>query len=244
MKDCVRIAICEDSDSDRRELKTQILKYLDENGLYVSIDEFHSGEDFLKTDLSEYNLVFMDIFMEGINGMETARVLMDKNKRVQVVFTSTSIEFAAEAFSIEALHYIVKPVDEKQLYRVLDKFIDGLYSIKTVEIKVKRLVEDIYISDILYVEAAGKKNVIHMKNGVVEASQSLAEMAQILPADSFEMPIRWALVSMREVTAVYAGKLVLSDQTEIPVSRYKREEFKKKFADFRWTDMRRRMGGR
>lgn len=58
------------------------------------------------------------------------------------------------------------------------------------------------------------------------------------------MPIRWALVSMREITSMPSDKLNLSDQTEIPISRGKREEIKRAFANFRWADMRRRMRGR
>ena len=104
--------------------------------------------------------------------------------------------------------------------------------------------ESIYISDILYIEAKGKKTIIHMKNGTLEASQSLSEMAQIVPQGDFCMPIRWALVSMREITSMPSSVLKLSDQTEIPISRGKREEIKNTFADFRWADMRRRMRGR
>ena len=83
-----------------------------------------------------------------------------------------------------------------------------------------------------------------MKTGILEASQSLSEMSQLLPAGDFCMPIRWALVSMREITSMPSDKLKLSDQTEIPISRGKREEIKNAFADFRWADMRRRMRGR
>lgn len=100
------------------------------------------------------------------------------------------------------------------------------------------------MSDILYIEAKGKKTLIHMKTGILEASQSLSEMSQLLPASDLCRPIRWALVSMREITSMSSDKLKLSDQTEIPISRGKREEIKNAFANFRWADMRRRMRGR
>ena len=68
----------------------------DKNNLYVKIEEFSSGEAFLSSDTSVYSLVFMDIFMSGMNGMETAKKLISRNSRVQIVFGSTSTEFAAE----------------------------------------------------------------------------------------------------------------------------------------------------
>lgn len=244
MADSIRIAVCEDLKTDREKVITLLSSYLDQNNLYAEIDEFESGEAFLEADITHYSLVFMDIFMGKLNGMETAREIVRKNHKIQIVFVSSSIDFAAEAFNIEALHYIVKPIEKVQLYSVLDKFFESFYSMRTVEVKVGRMEESIYLSDILYIEARGKKTLIHMKTGVLEASQSLSEMQQILPAGDFCMPIRWALVSMREITSMPSDKLKLSDQTEIPISRGKREEIKNAFADFRWADMRRRMRGR
>lgn len=244
MEEVIRIAVCDDLKEDREVLIKILSEYLDQNNLYAEVDEFVSGEVFLESDISRYRLVFLDIFMDKLNGMETAKKLIRENHKVQIVFASTSIDFAAEAFTIEALHYIVKPIEEKQVYGVLDKFFDSFYSMRTIEVKVGRMEESIYISDILYIEAKGKKTIIHMKNGTLEASQSLSEMAQIVPQGDFCMPIRWALVSMREITSMPSNVLKLSDQTEIPISRGKREEIKNTFADFRWADMRRRMRGR
>ena len=239
-----KIAVCDDLKADRGKIISLLSSYLDQNNLCVKVDEFESGEAFLEADTAVYNLVFLDIFMGRLNGMEIARKIIQRNQKIQFVFVSTSIDFAAEAFNIEALHYIVKPIEKKQIYNVLDKFFESFYSMRTVEVKVGRLEESIYLSDILYIEAKGKKTLIHMKTGVLEASQSLSEMAQLLPDSDFCMPIRWALVSMREIISMPSDQLKLTDQTEIPISRRKREEIKKAFADFRWADMRRRIRGR
>ena len=179
-----------------------------------------------------------------MNGMETAKALMEKNNRLQIVFATTSLEFAAEAFEIEALHYIVKPVEKEQFYRVLDKFFSGYTSVRIVEVKVGRLEESVYISDLLYIEAKGKKTLLHLKNGTLETSESLSEMAELLPKEEFCQPIRWALVSMKKIVSVSSAALKLEDQTEIPISRGKRDEIKKAFADFKWMEMRRKMRGR
>ena len=210
MNNSIRIAVCDDLKTERQKIILLLSSYLDQNNLYAEIDEFESGEAFLNSDMTRYSLIFLDIFMGGLNGMETAKKIIQSNQKIQIVFDSTSIDFAAEAFNIEALHYIVKPIRKEQVYSVLDKFFESFYSMRTVEVKVGRLEESIYVSDILYIEAKGKKT----------------------------------LVSMREITSMPSDKLKLSDQTEIPISRGKREEIKNAFADFRWEDMRRRMRGR
>lgn len=244
MEKTIKIAVCDDNGEDRAQVHQYIADYLDANNLYAQIDEFISAEKFFESDSAMYDLVLFDIFMEGINGMEAAKQLIMSNGRVQIVFISTSIEYAAEAFNIEALHYIVKPIDRNQMYNVLDKFVDSFCAIRTIDVKVGRMVESVYLSDILYIEAKGKKTVIHLKKGDLETSQSLSEMAVLVPEGKFCMPIRWALVSMKEIIAVPASVVKLSDGTEIAVSRGKREEIKKIFADFKWADMRRKMRGR
>lgn len=241
MEKTINIAVCDDNDEDRERIQQYTADYLDENNLYVRLYEFASAEEFLQSNMELYDLVFFDIYMNEINGMEAAKRLIAVNQRTQVVFISTSIEFAAEAFSIEALHYIVKPIDRNQLYSVLDKFFDSFYTVRTIDVKVGRMTESVFLSDILYIEAKGKKTLIHLKKGELETSQSLSEMANIVPKDAFCMPIRWAIVSLHEIIAVPAATIQLSDGTEIPVSRGKREEVKKAFSDFKWADMRRRM---
>ena len=244
MKETRKIAVCDDQEQDRQTVLNLLAAYLDQNNLYAVIDTFSSGEALLDADVSSYNLVFLDIFMAEMNGMETAKALMEKNNRLQIVFATTSLEFAAEAFEIEALHYIVKPVEKEQFYRVLDKFFSGYTSVRIVEVKVGRLEESVYISDLLYIEAKGKKTLLHLKNGTLETSESLSEMAELLPKEEFCQPIRWALVSMKKIVSVSSAALKLEDQTEIPISRGKRDEIKKAFADFKWMEMRRKMRGR
>ena len=112
-----------------------------------------------------------------------------------------------------------------------------------MNVKVGRMEESIYISDILYAEADGKRAKIHTKKGVIDASMSMADLEEVLPANEFCRPIRWALVSMREIVAMPTDILKLSDKTEIPISRLKRKEIQDAFANYSWRSTRRRMRG-
>ena len=73
---------------------------------------------------------------------------------------------------------------------------------------------------------------------------SVAELERVLPEKEFCRPIRWALVSMREIAAMPTDVLKLSDQTEIPISRLTRREIQEAFADYSWRNTRRRMRGK
>ena len=139
---------------------------------------------------------------------------------------------------------LFRSVKKEKLFGILDRFFDSVYSLRTVNVKVGRLEESIYLSDILYVEADGKRAKVHTKKGVMEVSMSVAELERVLPEKEFCRPIRWALVSMREIAAMPTDVLKLSDQTEIPISRLKRREIQETFADYSWRSTRRRMRGK
>lgn len=240
----LKIAICDDLNEDRTRLHSLISNYLDKNNIYATIDEFSSGEDFLNSDTSIYMLVFMDIFMIGINGMETVKKLISQNPHVIVVFQTTSKDFAADAFSVSAFNYLIKPMSEEKLKVVLDRFLEHYYSVRTVTVKIDRIDEDIYLSDILYIEAKGKKTIIHTKHREYESTTSMAELCNRLPESDFCKPIRWAVVSMREIINMPSDKIELSDGTVIPISRNDRQKIKDRFADFKWKQMRKKLGVR
>lgn len=239
----LKIAVCDDNAADRKQIVIFLSQYLDRKNLCARIDEFASGEAFLSSNTAEYLLVFLDIYMDGINGMETARTLLRGNSRVQIVFNSSSGEFAAESYDVAALHYMVKPMDKNRLEQVLNKFFNCWDTLRTISVKVGRMEEDVYLSDIIYLEAHGKKSILHTKRGTLESSTPFAELRALLPADEFIRPIRYALAAVREVVNIPSTVLVMSDGTEIPISRNEKANMKKVFADYKWRKLRDGIGG-
>lgn len=240
----IKIAVCDDQATDRAPLLSLPKAYLEENSIIAQTFEFSLGEELLASDTDDLQLVFMDIYMGGASGMETAKALISRNDRLQVVFTTTSTEFAAEAYEIDALGYIVKPIEKLRLFGVLTRFFDSYFAVRKITVKIGRIDEDIYLSDILYAEAKGKHAVLHTKHGAYEISSSLSELSLLLPASDFFRPIRYAIVSLREITAIPSDVLTLSDGTELPISRGSRESVKQAFSDYKWRKMRSRLAGR
>ena len=243
MQKQLKIAVCDDNAADRAQIILFLSQYLDEENLCAHIDEYTSGEGFLAGATAQYALVFLDIFMDGINGMETAKKLIQENSQVQIIFNSTSGEFAAESYEVAALYYLVKPLEKEKLWPVLDKFFQCWYAVRMLTVKTGRTEEDVYLSDILFAEAHGKKSILHTKRGDLEASASLSELQAILPPSEFVRPIRYALVSVREIVKIPSHMLILSNGAEIPVSRSQRDAMKKAFADYQWRKLRAGGGG-
>ena len=239
----VKIAICDDTLQERETIKKYLSEYLDQNELVAHIDEFERGEDFLCSDTKSYNLVIMDIFMDKLNGMETAKRLITENQYAQVVFCSTSSEYAAESYDISALYYLLKPLDKEKFFAVLDKFFAVIASLKTITVKSGRIEESIFINDIIYVESSNHKSIIHTKNGPVTANNSMAELEKILTPYDFIRPIRYAIISLKEIVNVPSDTIKVSNGTVFSISRKERENVKQAFTDYKWKVMFGKQGG-
>lgn len=235
--DSIKIAICDDVKEEREKLKAHINEYLDINELVAEIDEFESGEAFLKSDTKRYSLVVLDIFMGELNGMDTAKKLIQENKTTQIIFYSTSYEYAAESYDVSALYYLVKPAKKEKTFEVLDKFFSAYMSLKTITVKVGRTEEDVYISEIISVESNNHKCIIHTKTEDIEVSMQLSKLEEMLEPYDFIKPLRYALVSLKEVTAIPTDVVKLTDGTVYSVSRKEREKVKQAFNDYKWKAM-------
>ena len=111
----MRVAIVDDLHTDSAALYAMLTARIPSP---ASVDVYDSGERFLSSE-SRYDLVFLDIVMEGMDGIETARRLREMDMRCLIVFLTTSSEYAWDAFPVHPFDYLLKPVDETRLEQVL-----------------------------------------------------------------------------------------------------------------------------
>lgn len=241
----LKIAICDDSDDERIILRSLLLKYLDIHNCMASIDEYISGEDFLTCDVEKYNLVVLDIFMNELNGIETALELRKSHPGVQIIFCSTSREYAADSYDVAALHYLIKPVSEDKFFAVLDRFFHAYQNCKTVVYKNNRLDEAMLVSDIMWLEA-GKdhRTIIHAKDGDIVTRTSMSEFASQLEAADFVKPIRFAFVNLDAVVTLPSDEFRLIDGSTVPIARDKKNEMKQAYTNYKMKAMLKKGGMR
>jgi DNA-binding LytR/AlgR family response regulator len=240
----LRIAVCDDMPEDRRNLITMIRKYLDANGHLAMIDQYASGEDFLKVDLTKYDLVFLDIYMAKITGIQTAKQLVQRNPNVQIIFCSSSNEYAAESYDVNALRYIVKPIREEKLQAALSVFLHAHKNIRTLNFKVNRMDEQVYVSDIYWIEADGHKCTIHTRNGPISTRTTLAQLEEQLEGLNFVRPIRYALVSIAAVAAIPSNVLTLVNGETIPISRDQKANMTQAYMEHKMRSLMQKGGNR
>lgn len=232
MMDRIRIALCDDSDMERRIIRFMINQYIKEHEYSIQVEEFSSGDALLKNDVTVYDLVILDIYMGGLNGIDTAKELLHIHPKGKIIFCSSSNEFAEESYDVEAFRYLVKPISMEKLQQCLDRFFQLSTDKKVLEYKYQRTVRRMLLKDVIWIEAAGRHSIIHTEKEQIETNTPLAEFAEQLLSADFVKPIRYALVSLKAVAEVTADTLVLADGTKIPVSREKRKEIQEAFMQF------------
>ena len=234
MQECVKIAVCDDISNDRKQLVGCIDNIMSEYPVMYTVDEFSSYEVFLDCDVKVYNLVFIGLGADGTEGMNTAKILFKKDFSTKIVFCSSTSEFAVESYEIFALGYLIKPIVKEKLNAVIKHYLDEFVPAQSVEVGCGRATQRILVSDILWVESAGKKCVFHNKSGDKEVVTQLSRVFQTLQPYGFVRPIRYAVVPLSKIVEIKEGIVLLNGVT-VPVSRVLRECVKKEFADYRWA---------
>lgn len=238
----VRAAVCDDMPKERELILGLLYRYLDERGYKIKIDEFSSGEALLQADVGTFDLVILDIFMGELNGIETAKVLIERNPGIQIIFCSTSNEFASESYDVAALRYLTKPIHEDKFFATLDRYFHAHTTLRTLTFKVNRMDEHVYLSQVLWIETGDHKCVIHTNKGQIVTRTPFATLCDQVKDANFVKPIRYALVSLDAVTAIPTDSFTLVDGSVIPISRELRSEMKKAFSEYKMKSLLKKGG--
>lgn len=121
----VKICICDDSSEERTSIKDLVREWSRQSGTDVSVSEFPTAEAFLfeYEDLAP-DVVLLDIEMPGMNGVDLAKRLRQRNKLIQIVFITGFSEYIAEGYEVAALHYLLKPVSPEKFFSTLDRALE------------------------------------------------------------------------------------------------------------------------
>lgn len=214
----MRIAVCDDEELFRIEFKSVLDKVLI-NAEY-DIDTFSGGSSLYEAFLKNpFDLVFLDIEMPGIDGITLAKRLRAVSENVQIVFLTSHIEYALEGYEVNALRYLVKPVDMNKLSEVL-KYIQDKKN-NSRQIMIKQEGEDIVIdiSDIIYMESMDKNVRIVTSKSEYITRYNISDYEEELKNSGFLRVHRGYLISLSKVKKIVKNDVVMDGDISLPVSR-------------------------
>ncbi len=181
----MRILICDDEKLYAQSLESTVRKFLSTEGFDAQIDLlFSSG--FINEEVEKYDIAFLDIEMEPFNGIETARVLKNKNPKIIIFFITAYNSYLDDAMDINAFRYLSKPLDDERLFSGLKKALDKIsFEDKQFAVEDKAKSTIIKSSDIIMVEIVGKNTVIHTLKGTFHSKENISYWAENLTEPIF-----------------------------------------------------------
>lgn len=215
-----RFAICDDSQEDIDYIERLIREWSSSAGFRIRIDRFPSGESFLfafEEDQS-FDVLFLDIEMERLSGIELAQKLRQLGSRIQIVFVTGYMDYIAQGYDVEALHYLLKPVTEEKLQGVLERAIERLKSgERALVLGLPEGTVKVPFDQIRYLEVMGNYVTIHGKESY-SVKRTLGDMAKELD-ERFIRTHRSYIVNLQSVRKCTRSEVVLKDDTVLPLSR-------------------------
>lgn len=232
----MKIAIVDDIAEERSLLRSRLENQFTQRKVHAEIYEYESGEAFLDAaKVQGFAIVFLDIYMDGMTGMEAAAKLRVFDGRCMLIFTTTSTDHALEGFRVRAMHYLVKPYSEAELIALTEEILNRIPTPeKYIEVKVNGSNVRLAFRDIVYAEHHSHRMQIYTKNGkMLVTRQSFAEFTAPLKADDrFFLCSRGVIVNMEHADDFDGTAFVMDDGNTVFVSRDLLRQARQSFMDF------------
>lgn len=222
----LKIAVCDDNKADQDYVIGILRRWAEETNRIIEIHTFLSAEQFLfqYAEEKDFHILVLDIEMQRMNGVELAKKLRLDNGQLQILFVTGYPDFMAEGYEVDALHYLIKPVDPRKLFRVLEKAADNLTKTEKVLLlqdngELRRLI----IRNILFVEVFSHSCTLHTTEGIIETRISIGELGNRL-GEAFIRVHRSYLVNLEQIKRIAKTDIFLEDGSTVPLARRKYTE--------------------
>lgn len=242
----VYIAVCEDEQADQEKINMFINKYGSSNGYDFEVTFFSTAEDFWKDFQAGYfNIVFLDIYLENGNGIEIGQKLRNLGEDCQMVFITSSRDFAIEGFELEARHYIIKPIAEESIVEAFNRCL-AMIAEDNIAIQVPMGKFEIAIrrKDIIYIEVFNKVSVIHTTCEDIKTYLPLSQLESVLGGSPFLRCHRCSIVNMNFVADYSSTDFIMKNGDRVAIPRSNSVAIRQQYLDFIFTKVRGESGAK
>lgn len=222
----MQIGIVEDDADNMNTVKNYVERFQEENGTEFTVSLFADGEEITEDYSSNFDIIFMDIEMKHIDGMTAAKYIRKLDEDVIIVFITNSAQYALKGYSVNALGYLLKPLNYFAFSETLSKALKIIHSRKEKYVLIfkKEGMIKLPARDITYVECIKHKLVVHtVSDEEYSYFQSLKEFEKNV-GNNFIRCNNGYLVNLRHVKAI-KNEMVVVGNTELIISRPKRKAF-------------------
>lgn len=230
----ITIALCDDSEIMVENLKLFLEEYERESGKEFHIFTFYNGEELLQNFSGKYDIIFLDIKMPGINGVQVAERIREKDRKVIIIFLASLIQYALDGYKVNAANYILKPINKKRLKLEIDRCLQEL------EQHVDPFIifhndngsYKILLKTVSYIETYNRNLLIHTDKGNIICYWKMKEMEEKIKEYGFSRNHSSYIVNLFYVENIEKMDVKLSTGERLPISKTKKKEFMERLAEY------------
>ena len=220
------IAVCDDEVIECCSMARKIKEILGDMKIPCIVRQFCSGKELLRA-LESFDIVFLDIIMQDLDGMKTAKIFREKASDKLLIFVSSSREYVFEAYDVEAFQYLLKPVDDRRLKSVLQKAVlkTESRSQEFILVSRERQTRKLFLDDIYYFEISGRVVDVHGREGVFTYYEQLGELESRLREKGFFRCHKSYLVNLKYVDGYNRQEVILENGKKIAIAKRRYDRF-------------------
>ena len=222
----IHIAICDDEKHMSAHIRSCVSDFFRKKNRETSLRMFSSGEELLSYN-GQIDILFLDIQMKGMDGMETARKLRADQFRGFLVFITVLKEMVFQSFEVQAYDYLVKPVDKKQFEKTMERLYASMQNAREDSLLVQKGYEGRIIpkDEIVFCEIIDRKIYLNLASGEVVDYYERIENLEAKLDKHFYRCHRSYLINLKHLKGYKNGTACMDNGKKIPVSRLRSKEF-------------------
>ena len=222
----IHIVICDDETYMSDHIRALVSDFFHRKNMEITIQQFSSGEELLKY-VRKIDLLFLDIQMKGMDGMETAKKLRERKFKGFLIFITVLKEMVFQSFEVQAYDYLVKPIKETYFEKTMERLYSSMKNASADSLLVQKGYESRIISldDIVFCEIIDRKIYLNLASSeVVDYYDRIENLESKLDSRFFRCH-RSYLINLKYLSGYKNGTAYMEDGREIPVSRLRSREF-------------------
>ncbi|MEG0507996.1 MAG: LytTR family DNA-binding domain-containing protein [Eubacterium sp.] len=238
MDGILKIATVDDMQEARDALAEKLKNYMEGRWLKYELSSFESGESFVSAlEKERFDIVFMDIFMDGITGIEAAARLRAVDMNCKLVFLTTSRDFLEEGYGYNPCHYLLKPFDHEKFERAMHNCqIKRQFDVPFLDIVSGGIPMRIDTAELIYVNTYGRNVQIHTTTGTIAGGRGFTGISESLLADErFLLCIKGVTVNMDFIAGVKDAVFLLKNGERLQMALRARNSLMKQYRAYHFA---------
>lgn len=238
----INTAICDDVKEIRAELKEMLRQSFEENGItYGKINTMQSGEELCsELQKADYDIVFLDIELTGVNGVETADYIREelKNDNIQIVFISAYSNYSINLHEYRPFNFLIKPLDYEMVNRVIKKY-KSLYIHENKIFTYKKGHEFFHVplSKVMYIEGNGRRVTVTTGGCTDTFYATMSDIYTDIGNKKFLYIHKSIIINYDYIRKMEYDSVIMEDGKTFSISQSRRKKIREEYMTMRIEEM-------